>query len=574
MPGMSTRVPSPPLPREATSRAEIDRSLATLSERAPAWAALPLDDRIGYLRSLLAGVYSATPGLVADACAAKGFSGPEEGEEWVATGASMLRTISILLDTLEGIRRNGRVPLPPSAVRVRPDRQVTVQVVPVSLYDRLLYRGVSADIWVDPEVARPELDAHMGGFYTKGAAPPPGVSLVLGAGNVIAISFLDVVHKLFVEGKTVLIKYSRVAEYMGPHFERAFADLISAGFVRTAYGGRAEVGDYLVHHPAVEGVHITGSAGSYDAIMWGPGAAARKAAGTPILDKPVTCELGNVSPVVVVPGKWSERSLRLRAEDVATQITQNVGFNCNAARVVVLPECWPQREAFLDHLRRVLGSLPPRAAYYPGAAETYDRYLASHDRVETFGRREGRVLPPALLIGLDPEGDHLAFREEPWCPLAATTELPGGTPAEFLGRAVAFCNERLSGTLDATVIVDGATARGLGPAYDAALAGLRYGTVAVNIWSAAGFVFGSMPWGAFPGHTAADIGSGLGFVHNARLVDRVQKGVIEAPFGLFPKPPWFVTHRNSHRALSRVAALEGDPHLWRVPGIAFWAMLG
>lgn len=571
---MPTPVALPPPPREPTSHADIDRALTTLTERSPAWAALSLDDRIAYLRSLLAGTFAAAPGLVADACAAKGLVGRQAGEEWVATVVSTLRTTRILLDTLEGIRRTGRVPLPESAVRVRPDGQVTLRVVPVDVYDRLLYRGVVADVWVDPEVARADLEANVGGFYTKGATPPAGVSLVLGAGNVAGIGALDVIHKLFLAGTPVLIKFSRVAEYMGPHFERAFADLIAAGFVRIAYGGRADNGDYLVHHPAVDGVHLTGSAATYDAVVWGSEAAARKTAGTPVLDKPVTCELGNVSPVIVVPGRWTERALRLRAEDVATQITQNAGFNCNAARVLVLPERWPQRGEFLDHLRRALRSLPPRPAYYPGADTTYDRYLASHDRVESFGSREPGVLPPALLMDLDPEGNHLVFREEPWCPVAATTALPGDTATEYLGRAVAFCNERLTGTLDATVIVDGATVRALGPAYDAALAGLRYGAVAVNVWSAAAFVFGSTTWGAFPGHTPARIGSGLGVVHNARLVDRPQKTVIRAPFTLFPKPPWFVTHRHGDRALSRVAALEADPHWWRVPGIGFWSLLG
>jgi hypothetical protein len=139
---------------------------------------------------------------------------------------------------------------------------------------------------------------------------------------------------------------------------------------------------------------------------------------------------------------------------------------------------------------------------------------------------------------------------------------------------VAFCNERLFGTLTATVLVDGKTARALGPALDVALAGLRYGTVAVNIWSAVGFAFGSSAWGAYPGQSPVDIGSGLGFVHNARLVDRPQKTVIRAPFALFPKPPWFVTNRNGDRILSRAAALEADPHWWRLPGIALWAALG
>jgi acyl-CoA reductase-like NAD-dependent aldehyde dehydrogenase len=560
---------------QPTSRPDVDLAVSRLEERSQAWAALSLEDRIAYLRSAYRGTWAEAPGLVADACAAKGLVGSQAGEEWVAGIIPQLRTMRILLDTLEGIRRTGRVPLPEGAVAVRPDGQVTLRVVPVDLYDRVLYRGVTADIWVDPAVTRADLEQNLGSFYTKGVTPPAEVALVLGAGNVASIGPLDVIHKLFFEGSTVLVKFSRVNQYLGPHFERACADLIADGFVRTVYGGGADIGVYAAHLPGVAQVHLTGSGRTYDSVVWGPGeeASARKAAGTPLLDKPVSCELGNVSPVVIVPGEWSQRSLRLRAEDVASQMVQNDGFNCNAARVLVMAQSWPQREAFLGHLRRVFASLPARPAYYPNSEAAYDRFLAAHERAEVFGRRTPGFLPPALFVDLDPEEDHLAFREEAWCPMAATTSLPGATPAEFLEMAVAFCNERLTGTLDATVIADGRSVRALGPAWDAALAGLRYGTVAVNIWAAAGFALGSTPWGAFPGHTPTAIGSGLGFVHNARLVDRPQKGVVHAPFGLFPKPPWFVTHRNAHRVLSRVAALDADPHLWRLPGIGFWDLL-
>jgi len=154
------------------------------------------------------------------------------------------------------------------------------------------------------------------------------------------------------------------------------------------------------------------------------------------------------------------------------------------------------------------------------------------------------------------------------------TALPADSPAEFLERAVAFCNDRLAGTLSVTLIVDGRTARVLGPALDRALAGLRYGSVGVNIWGGISFALGSTTWGAYPGHTLEEVGSGIGVVRNARLIDRPQKTVLRAPFTLFLKPPWFVTHRNAHRVLSRAAALDADPHLWRVPAIAFWAMLG
>ena len=114
--------------------------------------------------------------------------------------------------------------------------------------------------------------------------------------------------------------------------------MIAGGFLRTAYGA-AEVGDYLIRHPDVDEVHITGAISTHDAIVFGPGeeGAARKARNEPALDKRVTSELGNVSPVIIVPGQWKPRDLQFQAEHLATQMTQNNGFNCIAAKVIVLP---------------------------------------------------------------------------------------------------------------------------------------------------------------------------------------------------------------------------------------------
>ena len=51
---------------------------------------------------------------------------------------------------------------------------------------------------------------------------------------------------------------------------RAFAPLVDAGFLEVVYGG-AEQGAFLVNHPTVKSIHLTGSAATYDAIVWGPG---------------------------------------------------------------------------------------------------------------------------------------------------------------------------------------------------------------------------------------------------------------------------------------------------------------
>ena len=44
--------------------------------------------------------------------------------------------------------------------------------------------------------------------------------------------------------------------------------LVEAGYVAFAYGG-AEQGKSLCHHKLIGRVHLTGSASTHDAIVWG-----------------------------------------------------------------------------------------------------------------------------------------------------------------------------------------------------------------------------------------------------------------------------------------------------------------
>ncbi|MGV7591820.1 aldehyde dehydrogenase family protein, partial [Mycobacterium kansasii] len=85
--------------------------------------------------------------------------------------------------------------------------------------------------------------------------------------------------------------------------------------------GGADVGGALVNHPGITTVHMTGSARTHDAIVFGTGdeGAQRKAENRPLLDKAITSELGGVSPTIVVPGEWSAADLRFQAEHLATQ---------------------------------------------------------------------------------------------------------------------------------------------------------------------------------------------------------------------------------------------------------------
>ena len=70
-----------------TAQRQLDEAVARLREAAPAFARLPLGDRIALARSMQAGYLRIAEQSVRAGCAAKGIppGTPAEGEEW-ATG--------------------------------------------------------------------------------------------------------------------------------------------------------------------------------------------------------------------------------------------------------------------------------------------------------------------------------------------------------------------------------------------------------------------------------------------------------------------------------------------------------
>ena len=136
-----------------------------------------------------------------------------------------------------------------------------------------------------------------------------------------------------------------------------------------------------------------------------------------------------------------------------------------------------------------------------------------------------------------------------------------GSPSvpRFLERAVAFANERCWGTLSCCLLVDHATRDENEDALTRAVTELRYGGIGINVWP--GLIYGLVTpsWGAFPGHTAQDIQSGTGVVHNAFLFDHPEKSVVRAPFRMMPTPPWFSDHKNLRQLGQRLVAFEARP---------------
>ncbi|HTD34207.1 MAG TPA: aldehyde dehydrogenase family protein, partial [Candidatus Elarobacter sp.] len=475
-------------------------------------------------------------------------------------------------------------PIPERAIRTRPDGQVIVQVFPVDRADTILLSGVTAEIWMQPDVTRATLFENVASFYER-REPSGTVTLVLGAGNVSSIPPLDVLYALYAHGSVVMLKLNPVNAYLEPVFARIFSSLVDEGYVRIADGG-ADVGAYLCEHPGIDAIHLTGGERTHDAIVFGggPDGEARKRAGTPAIAKPVTSELGNVTPVIVVPGPWSEPDLAFQAAHVATMKLHNAGANCIAAQVLVVPEGWDCTPRFLESVRKALREAPQRPSYYPGSAERVRGAEHAHPSAE-------RVNVPVdgvhrlFVGGLDPaSADEPLFRGEAFGPVLAETALPGEDAAAYLRNAIAFCNDRLRGTLGCSVLIHPRTIRELGAAFEDLIAELRYGCVAINTWPGVGYSLATASWGAYPGNTLADVGSGIGVVHNAYLFDKPQKTVVRAPFAPFPRslgdgertllptPPWFVTHRHADAVGRKLFAYAANPSPLRMAAVMLEAI--
>jgi acyl-CoA reductase-like NAD-dependent aldehyde dehydrogenase len=564
-----------------TEQPELDRAIAELSDRARPFAALAVREKALLLKEIVPRLAAVAREQVLAACEAKGIdpSSPMAGEEWLAGPFATITNARLLAEALDDIERKGRPRLPRGAVRVRNGR-VEVRVHPLSGKDAALFQGFEAYVLLQEGTDRHSPLEEQAAFYQKGKGEGAegGVSLILGAGNVASISPMDALYKLFVEGRVALIKMSPVNAYLGPFLERAFAPLIERGFMRIVYGG-ADVGAYLSEHPGIADIHITGSTATHDRIVWGPPGPERdrrKAANDPLLQKPITSELGNVSPVIITPTLYAEDELWFQARAVASQVVNNASFNCNAGKMLVLPKGWRQRGLFLEMLQKALSSARLRRAYYPGALDRYQTLTAGKEVIRVGDASSGE-LPWTIVPQLDPKSASEAlFSNEPFCGIVSEVEVGSTDPAEFLEAATRFCNETLWGTLSATIIAHPLyeESESAQEALERAIRELRYGAIAVNHWPAMVYGLVTPPWGGHPSSTLADVQSGIGFVHNTQMLARVEKAVLRGPLRMFPKPPYFFDNRKMADIGERLTAYGAEPSWGKVVRVAAAALRG
>lgn len=494
---------------------------------------------------------------------------PEPAEDLLSGPAVVLRQLQLTIQTLESIASSGVLSLISSPEHTETG-QLKIRVFPTrGLFDSVVFNRVSASVILKQGVSSNQIhgqriDQAINPTFDK-------TTVVLGAGNVSSIPATDCLNRILLDGDRVVLKLNPVNEYLQPFLERAFEPLIRRGLLMIVRGG-GDIGAALVHHPDVDAVHITGATATHDAIVWGSAPVereARKDRNEPFLKKTITSELGNVSPWIVVPGVYSERQLTSQAEHIAASITNNASFNCLATKLIITSSRWPQRTRFLELIQDFLAATPVRYAYYPGAEERFRRFVGKDPCNVPDG-----CLPWTLLVNQSPSERPELFETESFVPVCAEMSLDVESPTEYLQATVEFVNHRVFGTLCASVTVPHDFQTRQSRSLANAVSHLQYGTVCINQWSGLSYALISTPWGAWPGATLQNPGSGIGNVHNTYLLDGVEKTILQGPLMTFPKPVWFPSHRRAQAVALSLVKIYAKPSLLRLPKLGFAAALG
>jgi acyl-CoA reductase-like NAD-dependent aldehyde dehydrogenase len=564
----SPRFPEPPPSIPATPIAELDAVVARLGPNKDKWANLGIPERIALLEKCAPLVQEQAKAWAVSGCRAKGIDpdSPLAGEEWLAGPYQVARNIRVYIDALKA----GGQPAPKKLTKATSGHTVA-HVYPMSQKDALFFPGVTAEVWL--EKGKP---VTQGAIYREKGPKKGKLSLVLGAGNISCIGPMDVLNKLIIENEICVLKMNPVNDYAGPFIKASFQPLVDAGYFDVVYGG-AEVGKHLTHHDGIDTIHITGSATTHDFIIWGdtPDEIAKnKAAKTPKLKKPISSELGAVTPLLVVPGPWTDADIAFQAEHVAAMVAHNASFDCNAIKVIVVAKGWPLRQKFLDAVAKALSEVPSRKAYYPGALDRYQKFVNHYPQSKVLSETGPEIVPWTMIPEVPLKEGEYALSNEAFCGVLAVTNIDTDDASTFLELAVKAANDDIWGSLSCAMLVHPETERAHKAEVERALADLKYGGIGYNIWP--GILFGlvNTTWGAYPGHPLEDVRSGRGVVHNALFFDHPEKSIVRGAFRMNPKPIWFPSHKTLREMGEKLVRLEYNYGYLSAPSVIFSALRG
>ena len=472
----------------------------------------------------------------------------KEGEEWLGGPFVSILTLQYYIDYLENNQQLD--------INKYDHNKNSYKVFPNKFIEKLTFPLLNAEIRFSKSMNFDQINEYRG-FKQRIGTDSGSVTLVLGAGNVSSIPFLDTIFHLVANRSTIILKLNPVNDYLNPVFQKVFHEFIERGFI-SVVNGDIPTSKYLTEHRSIDSIHLTGSNYTYENIVYGRvlNEKERKLSSLSKSNKkPIFTELGNVTPIIVHPGNWSNSEIKFQARKIVTAKLNNSGFNCIAAQVVVLPKGWRSNEKLKKYIKHYLKKIGDTTSYYPNAVESLKK-LQNNKNYEQIN--EQVCSTPFMVSNLD--SDEQFSIEEVWNSTLYFKEIEYTDYESFANNSIDYVNNELWGNLGATVLIKDSKKKRNSEVVESYKHKLNYGTIAINEWAAIAFIIPTMPWGGYPGNKDNNIQSGQGFVHNSFFFESPLKGIVETNFRFsrFIDPPWFVNNKKAHKLFKNLTYYQAN----------------
>jgi len=520
------------------SKIDIDRNISKLRVNSTEFLNLDESTLVTMLEQTIENIKTISYYWATLSSEKKGIlSKSKEGEEWIGGPFACIYAIQYFIETIQNNDELDKSKYD--------DSNKSYKVFPTKNIEKLLFPFLEGEVRFGKNLNFDQINEYRG-FANRFEKNDPKITLVLGAGNVSSIPVLDALFHMIAYKSVIYLKLNPVNDYLLPIFTQVFEPFITRGFMIITEGDM-EASQYLTQHDGFQQTHLTGSNYTYENIVYGKTLSDKERSlktYPKVNKKPITSELGNVTPIIVHPGNWSRSEIKHQAKKIVTAKLNNSGFNCIAAQVIVLPKDWKHTEKLKREIKYYLNKIGDTTSYYPGATENLNELIDTNNYEQI---NKLTCSTPFLVSDLDLEKQY--GNEEVWSTALYFKEIPYKSYENYATSAIDYVNNELWGNLGVTVLIKNHNRKANKLILKSYVDNLNYGTVAINEWSALGFVIPTLPWGGYPGNKDNDIQSGQGYVHNSLLFESPQKGIVYSKFRLSPliDPPWFVTNKRAHR---------------------------
>ena len=531
------------------TKLEIDRSINSLRFNSKEFAEIDNVKLITMFEECIQNIKSIAYYWATIAAEKKGVTNTiAEGEEWLAGPFASVFALQYYIETLKDVRK-------PLNKDLFNEVNNTYKVFPNNNLEKIFFPFISAEVKFNKNIKFNEIENYRG--FAMRYSHKPSTTLVLGAGNVSCIPLLDTIYHLVTKRSVVYLKLNPVNDYLLPVYEKVFERFISLGYMVVTKGSTEE-SKYMVDHKGIDHIHLTGSDETYENIVYGKKLNENEKSLKSLSkknNKSFSSELGNVTPIIIHPGNWTNSEIKHQARKIVTAKLNNGGFNCISAQIVVLPDGWKHTNKLMKYVKHYMKNIDDRFSYYPNSIEK----LNSLEKDKNYERlNDDACATPHLSREIK---SYSKFEtSEVWGTSIYFKQIPFTSDLEYAQNVIDYCNNTLWGNLGATVLFKKYKNKKNKNITDLYISELKYGTVAINEWSAIGFIIPTLPWGGFPGNKDNDIQSGQDFVHNSLFFESVENGIVYSKFRMsnLIDPLWFVTNKKGKKVFKNLTYFQID----------------